>query len=79
MVSGPIGDERLDHLFAMLMSTLANLNRSKKQRPYEQKQFLPKWGYEAPQQGPMTGDDMLRAVKRLNKQMGGTVQNVDAG
>jgi len=78
-VSGPIGDERLDHLFAMLQATLANLNRSKKQRPYEAKTFLPKWGHEAPKQGPMSGEDMLRAVKRLNKQMGGKVESVDSG
>ena len=78
-MTGPIGDERLDHLFAMLQATIANVNRSKGHRPYESKQFLPKWGHEAPKQGPMSGEDMLRAVKRLNKQMGGKVESGDSG
>lgn len=69
-MAGPVGEERLDHLFAMLQATLANVNRGKAQRPYKADEFMPKWGRAKPA-GPMTGEDMLRAVKRINKTMGG--------
>ena len=71
-MAGPIGDERLDTLFGMLASVIANVNRSKKQRPYTAEQFMPKW--ERRRQvntGEMSGEDMLRAVKRIHKAMGG--------
>ncbi len=77
-VAGPVGDERFDQLFAMLQATIANVNRGKNQKAYEPSAFLPKWGVAKPQTGPMSGHDMLEAVKRLNKRMGGT-QSVDAG
>lgn len=71
-VAGPIGEERFDTLFAMLASVIANVNRSKRQRPYQAEQFMPKWERRAPvPQGEMSGDDMLRAVKRIHKAMGG--------
>jgi hypothetical protein len=54
----------------MLQSTIANVNRNKKVRPYKAEQFLPKWEPAEPA-GPMTGEDMLRAVKRYNRNMGG--------
>lgn len=54
----------------MLQATIANVNRSKKVRPYKAEQFLPNWEpVEAA--GPMTGEDMLRAVKQYNRNMGG--------
>ncbi|MET0419012.1 MAG: hypothetical protein ABW022_23615 [Actinoplanes sp.] len=77
-VAGPVGDERFDHLFSMLQATIANVNRGKNQKAHEPSAFLPKWGVAKPDPGPMSGHDMLEAVKRLNKRMGGT-QSVNAG
>lgn len=70
-VAGPIGDERLDQLFGMLQATIANVNRSKRTRPYQTQQFLPRWGKAPEAQGPMSGEDMLRAVKKINRTLGG--------
>jgi hypothetical protein len=55
----------------MLQATIANVNRGKTQRAYEPDQFLPRWGKTKTAAGPMSGEDMLRAVKRLHKGMGG--------
>lgn len=55
----------------MLASVIANVNRSKKQRPYQAEQFLPTWERRQVKTGPMSGEDMLRAVKRIHKAMGG--------
>lgn len=55
----------------MLQATIANVQRGKGRRPYEAAQFLPKWGIAKPDTGPMSGEEMLRAVKRLNRNMGG--------
>lgn len=62
----------------MLQATIANSNRSRRQKAYEPAQFMPKWGVAKPDAGPMSGHDMLEAVKRLNRKMGGT-QNVNPG
>lgn len=62
----------------MLQATIANVNRGKGQRPYTGEQFTPKWGVMKPT-GPMTGEDMLRAVKKANKAMGGRVEGGNAG
>lgn len=72
-VSGPIGPERLDRLFGMLASVVANAQRSKKGRPYKPEQFIPKWDPKATtdRRPEMTGEEMLRAVRRANKAMGG--------
>jgi len=57
----------------MLQATIANVNREKRQRPFKAEQFVPKW--ERRQQvdgnGEMSPEDMLRAVKRIHKAMGG--------
>jgi hypothetical protein len=72
-VAGPIGQERLDYLFALLQVTIANVNRSKKSRPYKIDQFMPKWDPKPlPERRPeMSPEDMLRAAKRINRAMGG--------
>lgn len=77
-MAGPLGDERLDHLFAMLQATIANVNRGKRQKPYTPDQFMPKWGRakELPA-GGLDGYALLDKVKKLNKQMGGR-ERVDA-
>jgi hypothetical protein len=61
----------------MLQATIGNVNRSKKQKAYEPAGFMPQWGIAKPAAGPMSGHDMLEAVKKLNRRMGGT-QGVDA-
>ena len=70
-VAGPVGDDRLDYLFAMLQATIANVNRGKRQKAYEPDQFLPRWGPARERTGPMSGDDMLRKVKQMHRSMGG--------
>lgn len=57
----------------MLASVIANSNRTKASKPYKAEQFIPKWDPNAyPERRPeMSGEDMLRAVKRINKTMGG--------
>jgi hypothetical protein len=73
-VEGPIGDRRIDQLFGMLASVVANVNRAKRQKPYSAEQFIPKWDRKArPERKPeMDGHDMLRAVKRAHKALGGS-------
>jgi len=68
-VAGPLGDARVDVLFAQLMSVIANVNRGKSQRPYRAEQFMPKWDPGAPEQKRpgMDGEQMLRAVKRMHR------------
>lgn len=72
-IAGPLGDARLDYLFANLAAVVANVNRSKRQRPYRPEQFIPKWDPEAPpeRRPQMSGDEMLRAVKGINASMQG--------
>lgn len=57
----------------MLCSVIANSNRGKSSRPFTPAQFVPKWDPKAlPERQPeMTGEDMLRAVKRAHKALGG--------
>lgn len=62
----------------MLQATIANVNRSKRQKAYEPEGFMPKWGVAKPAPEAMSGYDMLEAVKKLNKRMGGT-QSVNTG
>ncbi len=78
VIAGPIGDDRLDHLFAMLQAVIANGNRGKRQRPFEIKQFLPQWG-RAKQRSdaPMDGYQLLDRIKKINRQMGGGVEHGD--
>jgi hypothetical protein len=60
-------------LIATLCSVIANANRSKRQKPFTPKQFMPKWDPKAlpEQRQEMTGEEMLRAVRRANKALGG--------
>jgi hypothetical protein len=57
----------------MLMSVIANSNRGKRQKPFKPEQFMPKWDPTAPPERPreMDGHEMLRAVKRAHKALGG--------
>jgi hypothetical protein len=55
------------------MTVLANINRRKGAKPYTVQQFMPQWDPGAPpeRRPEMTGEEMLRAVKSINKRMGG--------
>lgn len=48
-VNGPLGQHRMDQLFAMLMAHLANIapRDEKDKRQFEPKDFLPQWDTEA--------------------------------
>jgi hypothetical protein len=71
---GPLGPERLDHLFAMLQATIANANRGKKSRPYKPEQFMPGWGRSGdaePERQALDGYEMLNKIRSINRAMGG--------
>lgn len=75
---GPLGPERLDYLFAMLAATIANANRGKGKTAYKPAQFAPRWvdvkrwpWAEQEAQGPMTGEQMLKAIKGIHAGMAG--------
>jgi len=57
----------------MLAAVIANSNRSKRAKPYRAEQFIPRWDSDArPERRPeMTGQEMLKAVKKINKAIGG--------
>jgi hypothetical protein len=55
----------------MLQALIANVNRDRKTRPYQADTFVPKWGRASTRKGPATGEEMLAAVKKINKAMGG--------
>ena len=82
-IEGPIGDARLDHLFAMLQALIANANRDKGKTAYTPEQFMPKWGVaRQAERGEMDPQSILRAVKKANKALGGEVvgrADVDPG
>lgn len=69
-VTGRIGPERLDFLFSILAATVSNTARGKG-RKAEPKDFLPKWDQGATRQ-PADWQQMLAAVKTMNRRMGGT-------
>ena len=68
-VTGPLGPERLDLLFAIVAATVSNTARGKNQRAKEPKDFLPKWDVGAP---GMHWEEMLAEVRAMNARMGGT-------
>lgn len=78
MVAGPIGDERLDHLFAALQATIANVNRGKRQKPYEASQFMVRWGRAKERtRDALDGYSLLDKVRKMHKQMGGGTERGD--
>jgi hypothetical protein len=55
----------------MLQATIANVNRGKRQRPYKPEQFMPQWGRAKQAEGPLTGEELLEKIKKMNGRMGG--------
>ncbi|MDX3235649.1 hypothetical protein PV392_08110 [Streptomyces sp. ME03-5709C] len=66
-ITGPLGGARDDLLMSILASVIANTNRGKgrKAKPAD---FLPKWDRSR----RMDWQEMLAAVRGINRQMGGT-------
>jgi hypothetical protein len=70
-ISGPLGPERTDQLFAQLTAVIANVNRPKSRKPYRVEEFIPKWDPEAPpeRKPEQSPEEMLRAVKSMHRRM----------
>ncbi|MGW2580840.1 phage tail assembly protein T [Streptomyces virginiae] len=66
-ITGPIGPARDDILMAILAATVSNANRGKG-RKARVLDFLPKWDRTKKR---MAWQDMLTAVKSINRTMGG--------
>ena len=62
----PFGEERADLRSGVVASTIANVNREKKQKPYKPEDFL--LFREKPKQ---SWEDQLRIVEMLNAAYGG--------
>ncbi|MEV6544390.1 DUF4035 domain-containing protein [Streptomyces sp. NPDC051665] len=65
-ITGPLGRRRHDIQAATIASTVANANRGKGGKKFEVRDFLPAYGLE--RQGPQ---DMLAAIRGINRSMGG--------
>ncbi|MEV6174876.1 DUF4035 domain-containing protein [Streptomyces sp. NPDC051954] len=64
-ITGPLGRRRHDIQAATIASTIANANRGKGKK-FEVKDFVPTYGLE--RQRPQ---DMLAAIRGINRSMGG--------
>jgi hypothetical protein len=66
---GPLGQERDDHLAALVSATIANAMRGKKGRRPKVKDFMPAWsGADKPKQ---TGREQLAVLRTMVRRMGG--------
>ncbi|MGW3627281.1 phage tail assembly protein T [Streptomyces sp. NPDC000880] len=75
-ISGPLGPERADLHMAILAATVSNTARGKG-RKAEPKDFLPQWDQGAKQS--MNWEDMLAAVKTMNRRLGGADLTQEGG
>ncbi|HEY5836172.1 phage tail assembly protein T [Streptomyces sp.] len=74
-ITGPLGAARDDLLMSILASVVANAARGKKGQRARPKDFLPQWD-----RGRRMGwQEMLAAVKAINKRMGGTDKTAGEG
>ncbi|WP_181384154.1 hypothetical protein [Streptomyces sp. NWU49] len=76
-VTGPLGPERLDLLFATLTATVANTARGKG-RKASPRDFLLKWD-QGRSKGPQDWRQMLAAVRAYNRRIGGTDSTTEGG
>jgi hypothetical protein len=65
-ITGPLGRRRNDIQAATIAATIANANRGKKGRKFSMTDFLIPYGEQR-----KTPEQMLAAIKGLNKAMGG--------
>jgi len=70
-VAGPLGPERLDILAAIIASTIANANRTKKGKALKPADFMPDWEKASRSARPQTEHDHLRLIRSLNRAFGG--------
>jgi len=66
----PFGETRADLRAAIIASTVANVHRGKKQRPFKLADFMPKFGKEAERQRP-TPQQLSTKVFWINRLLGG--------
>lgn len=66
-IEGPLGPRRSDFHAAQIVAAIAQSN-AKKGKRYKLSDFLLAWDRRKPHQSPQ---EMLRAVKALNRRMGG--------
>jgi len=67
----PFGEERADLRAGIIAATIANVNRSKKQRAFQPAQFMPKFGGE-PEKETQSWQQQLAIVQMLNAALGGS-------
>ncbi|MFF7365812.1 hypothetical protein [Streptomyces sp. NPDC008125] len=75
-VTGPIGPERLDVLFATLTATVSNTARGKGKRAREPQDFLQKWDQGAARE-PMDWRQMLAVAHEFTSRTNATTQRVE--
>ncbi len=72
----PFGERRADLRAGIIAATVANANRSKRQRPYHAEQFMPKLGDDVPagagleEQAP-EWETLFEKVRAINAAFGG--------
>ena len=71
-MSGPLGPERLDYLFASLQAQTYNVNRGKGKKAAKPVDFAPPWAdvkawpwSTSADEGPQTPEDQLKAIKQM--------------
>lgn len=67
----PFGPERDDLNAGIIASTIANVNRGKKRKPYRPDDFVPRYDRAWQRQREPAWERMLKTVEALNKAMGG--------
>ncbi|QVQ51298.1 DUF4035 domain-containing protein [Spiractinospora alimapuensis] len=70
-ITGPLGPERQDILFAQLCAVVANAQRDKKSRAAKPKDFLPQWDKRRGEQ--QSWRQQKSVAQMLNAAFGGTV------
>lgn len=64
----PFGEERADLRAGIVAATVANRGRSKKDKVFKPKDFMPR--FDQPR-GPMTAEQMLKTAEAWNAFLGG--------
>lgn len=73
----PFGEERADLRAGIVASTIANVFRGKRQRPFKPAYFMPKFGGAAtPERRQPSPRQLSAKVFWINKLLGGTFQDL---
>jgi hypothetical protein len=70
-IAGPLGPERGDYHAAQIAAAVLNAARGKRGRVAQIKDLLIKWDPQARRSRAQDPHEMLRAVKAINRAMGG--------